>query len=197
MTRDEYIAALKRELGILGDTEVSEICSDFEEHFAVGISQGKTEHEISAELGDPHSVAETYLSDNIEQASGYRATTQSNAAVTNAVASNPTVVKDLTGPRLFVILFNILVMVWVAISVYSAILSFWAAAIGILIAAGAVLAAIPLIPSGAVLGVVLTGIGLFFLAVFIGILCFFLTKLAVIATKEYVKWNKKVYNEGF
>ncbi len=197
MTREEYIAALKRELGVLGDAEVSEICSDFEEHFAVGLSQGKTEHEISAELGDPRSVAETYLSDNIEQASGYRATARNTAAVTQAVSSNPNVAKDLTGPRLFVILFNVFVMIWVAISIYSAILSFWAASIGILVAAGGIFVAIPLAPSGAVLGVVFTAIGLIFLAVFIGILSFFITKLAVIATKEYVKWNKKIYNEGF
>jgi uncharacterized membrane protein len=197
MTRDEYIAALKRELRILGDTEVIEICSDFEEHFAVGISQGKTEHEISAELGDPRSVAETYLSDNIEQASGYRATAQNTAAVTQAVATNPTAGKDLSGPRLFVILFNLLFMVWVALSVYSAVLSLWAVTAGLFAASIGLFIAIAAVPAGAVTGVVLAAIALLFFAVFSGILNFFLTKLCVMATKEYVKWNKKIYNEGF
>ncbi len=197
MTREEYIAALKRELGILGEQEVSEICSDFEEHFSVGISQGKTEHEISAELGDPRSVAETYLSDNIEQASGYRATAKNTAAVTQAVGSNPSAEKDLTGPRLFVILFNLFVMVWVAFSVYSVILSFWAATVGLIIAAVALFIAIAAVPASAVAGVLLAGLAVLCFAVFSGILNFFLTKLCVIATKEYVKWNKKIYNEGF
>lgn len=197
MTREEYIAALKRELGILGDTEVSEICSDFEEHFAVGLSQGKTEHEISAELGDPRSVAETYLSDNIEQASGYRATAQNTAAVTQAVVPPRNVEKDLTGPRLFVILFNVFFMIWVAVSVYSVIVSFWAATVGLLIGAVAIFVAIAAVPPAAVAGVLLAGLAVLCFAIVSGILNFFLTKLTVMATKEYVKRNKKIYNEGF
>lgn len=197
MTREEYLAALKRALGSLKETEITEICSDFEEHFSIGLSQGKTEHEISAELGDPRIVADTYLNDNTEQASGYRPTAQNTAAITQTVAPNQVPEKDLTGPRLFVILFNLFIMIWVAISIYATILSLWAATAGILVASGAVLTTIPILPSGAVLGVILAGIGLFFLAVFFGILCFFLTKLTIIVTGEYVKWNKKVYNEGF
>ncbi|NLW88723.1 MAG: DUF1700 domain-containing protein [Clostridiaceae bacterium] len=197
MTREEYLAALKRALGSLKETEITEICSDFEEHFSIGLSQGKTEHEISAELGDPRIVADTYLNDNTEQASGYRPTAQNTAAITQTVAPNQVPEKDLTGPRLFVILFNLFIMIWVAISIYATIVSLWAATAGILVASGAVLTTIPILPSGAVLGVILAGIGLFFLAVCIGILCFFLTKLSIIVTREYVKWNKKVYNEGF
>ena len=197
MTKDEYLAMLKRELGILGDAEVSEICSDFEEHFSIGLSQGKTEHELSAALGDPGQVAETYLSENIEKTSGYRATPENTAAVTQAVASVPKTEKDLTGPRLFVILFNVLFMVWVALSVYSAILSFWAATVGLIIAAVAIFVAAAAISSAAVAGLILLGLALLFFAIFSGIINFFLTKLAVIATREYLKWNKKVYNEGF
>lgn len=197
MTREEYLATLKRELKMLGETEVKEICGDFEEHFSVGLSQGKTEHEISAELGNPVTVAQTYLSGNIEQSSGYRATPESTAAVTQAVATNPVPEKDLTGPRLFVILFNIFFMVWVAVSVYSTVLSLWLVTFGLVVASVALFAVLFTVSTTAATGIALAAVAVLMFAVCSGIINFFLTKLTVYATGEYIKWNTKIYNEGF
>lgn len=201
MTREEYIAALRNELGVLSESEVSDICADFEEHFSIGLSQGKTEHEISAELGDPISVADTYLSDNIEMASGYKATPKSHAAITQKVTQSGTqAVKapvDLTGPRLFVVLFNVLFMVWVAFSIYGAILSFWAVTVGMFIGVIAIFVSLAVVPAGAVAGVVLAALALLSFTVCSAVVNFFITKFAIIGTNEYIKWNKKIYNEGF
>lgn len=43
-------------------SELEDIISDYEEHFNIGISKGKSEEEISKELGDPKEVALSYKS---------------------------------------------------------------------------------------------------------------------------------------
>ena len=192
MTREEYLAELKRALHILPESEVTDICGDFEEHFAIGLSQGKTEHEISAELGDPESVARTYLNQD-----GDEVIQPGKAA--SATGSTQTAVpeKDLTGPRLFVILFNIFVMIWVGFTVIGMILSFWGISVGLLV--GGIASFVGMIAAtgewDAVLA--LTGVALIAFAVVSGIINFFICKWTMIGCKAYVKWNKKIYNEGF
>ena len=66
MTKEDYISNLRRALHTLPEADIADISQDFEEHFAIGLSQGKTEHEISAELGDPALVAATYFDEGLE-----------------------------------------------------------------------------------------------------------------------------------
>lgn len=200
MTREEYIAELKKQLRVLSESEVSDICGDFEEHFSIGLSQGKTEHEISAELGDPKTVADTYLSDNMEAASGYSATAQSNEAISQKIDQGKTesgkTPADLSGARLFVVLFNLLFMVWVAISIYGTLIGFWAVTVGLIAAGIGLLAAIAFAPIIAA-GLIVAAIAMFCFAVFSAVINYFLTKWTAIGTKTYIDWNKKIYNEGF
>lgn len=200
MTREEYIAELKKQLRVLSESEVSDICGDFEEHFSIGLSQGKTEHEISAELGDPKTVADTYLSDNMDAAAGYSATAQSNEAISRKLdqgkAQQGKTAADISNARLFVILFNLLVMIWVAFSVYGTIIGFWAITVGLIAAGIGLLVAIAVLP-GVVAGLVIAAIAMFCFAIFSAVINYLLTKWTVIGTKAYIDWNKKIYNEGF
>lgn len=41
--------------------EIADIVRDYEEHFNIGISKGKMEEEISAELGDPVELAKNFI----------------------------------------------------------------------------------------------------------------------------------------
>ena len=242
MTREEYIAALKGALHTLPASDISDICGDFEEHFSIGLSQGKTEHEISAELGDPITVAGTYFDEGLEdightmkESAAHAAAASAAAASAASSANRPAVTasgasgtsgaagasgtagakgtstassgsaasgtgsqeKDLTGARLFVILFNILVACWAAITIYSTLLCFWGASLSLLVAGVGVFAAIAAAAGGWIAVLVLSGIALILLAIATGILNFFLSKWTVIGTKAYVNWNKKIYNEGF
>src|ERR1035437_9361872 len=205
MTRDEYISTLKRALASMPETDISEIAQDFEEHFEIGRSQGKTEHEISAELGDPTDVAKTYFEPGLQdightiEESNTFGEGASNAFVSTCTSGSSTAAaeKDLTGARLFVILFNILVMWWVVITVFSMLLSFWGISISLLVAAIAAFAGIPAVTGGWISVLVLAGIGGILLAAATGILNFFLSKWTVIGCRAYVNWNKKLYKEGF
>lgn len=60
MNRSEYINKLKTYLHGLPEIEVADILTDYQEHFDVGISKGKTEEEIAGELGDPKLIANGY-----------------------------------------------------------------------------------------------------------------------------------------
>ncbi len=61
MTRKEFLTALNQYLVTLSAEEKADIISDYEEHFRVGLENGKTEAEISAALGSPYDVAAQFL----------------------------------------------------------------------------------------------------------------------------------------
>lgn len=64
MNKKEYLAKLRMYLQGLPISEIEDIISDYEEHFNVGISKGKSEEEIAKELGDPKEVAQSYLNNS-------------------------------------------------------------------------------------------------------------------------------------
>ena len=61
MTRKEFLTALNQYLVTLSAEEKADIISDYEEHFRVGLENGKTEAEIAAALGSPYDVAAQFL----------------------------------------------------------------------------------------------------------------------------------------
>jgi len=222
MTREEYLATLKSALQSLPETDVADIARDFDEHFSIGLSQGKTEHEISAELGDPVTVAGTYFDEGLEdightmkESAAHYASAASTAAANRPAAAASgssgttgtsgnagaaktiTPEKDLTGARLFVILLNVLITWWVAITVISTLFSFWCVSVSLLVGGIGSFTALAAAPVDWISIFVLFGIAGILLAVATGILNFFLSKWTVIGSKAYINWNKKLYNEGF
>ena len=226
MTRQEYLSAIRKELSSLTESEVNDIVRDFDEHFEVGLSQGKTEHEISAELGDPVQVARTYFDDledvghtmkESEEAaangfaaghavpviapvgagSDQTAGTAANPAPAGSAPQAAPIKKDVSGARLFVVLFNVLLTWWVFLSIVGILLSFWAVSIALL--AGGIAAFIGIVAAtgGWIAVLVLLGISGVTLGIGTGILNFFMTKWFVIGCKAYINWNIKLYNEGF
>ena len=61
MTKKEYIEALDQYLVTMSASEKADILSDYEEHFRVGLENGKTESQIAASLGSPYDVANQFL----------------------------------------------------------------------------------------------------------------------------------------
>ncbi len=70
MTKNEFLNALHRALLYLPAKDRQEILQDYEEHFAAGFEQGKTEEEICRALGDPEEIAQTYLQQSRADAQG-------------------------------------------------------------------------------------------------------------------------------
>ncbi len=67
MNKREYIASLREQLVTLPSKDVEEILKEFEMHFDIGVSEGKSESEISAKLGSPMEVAQFYLGDGVPE----------------------------------------------------------------------------------------------------------------------------------
>lgn len=69
MTRREFIEELNALLADLPDKDRLDILSDYTEHFLIGIEKGKSEHEITEQLGSPKTVArEVWAGYRIHQA---------------------------------------------------------------------------------------------------------------------------------
>ena len=61
MNKTGFITELKEHLHKLPEEARNEIISDYEEHFSIGIENGKDEESLARELGDPKSVAKEFV----------------------------------------------------------------------------------------------------------------------------------------
>ncbi|WP_195853121.1 DUF1700 domain-containing protein [Aerococcus sanguinicola] len=61
MRQEEFLDLLTYYLRRLPDSVIADIRQDYMEHYAMGLAQGKTEEEISQELGSPREIAIDYL----------------------------------------------------------------------------------------------------------------------------------------
>lgn len=68
MNKVTFLRLLRISLRGLPETEIADIVRDYEEHFNIGISKGKMEEEISAELGNPVELAKGYFDADREEA---------------------------------------------------------------------------------------------------------------------------------
>lgn len=60
MRKAEFLNTLEQFLSNISVEERNEILYDYEEHFQMGLEQGKTEEEIAASLGDPKNLAKEF-----------------------------------------------------------------------------------------------------------------------------------------
>lgn len=70
MTKDQFLTRLNNSLRKLPAEERQDILQDFEEHFAIGLEEGKTEEQVAASLGSPQQIAKdlaaTYHVEQVE-----------------------------------------------------------------------------------------------------------------------------------
>ena len=63
MTKDRFLADLKHALGGMTETERREVLYDYEEHFRIGLAEGKPEEQIARSLGNPRVIGKSYAID--------------------------------------------------------------------------------------------------------------------------------------
>ena len=61
MNKKQFITELDTSLKKLSPEERQDILQDFEEHFAIGLGEGKTEEQISISLGSPKQIGKEML----------------------------------------------------------------------------------------------------------------------------------------
>lgn len=187
MNRADFLAELARSLsGVPGD-ERREILADYEEHFRMGLADGKTEEEISASLGQPAAIARAYRADYlVEQAS----TAKSAGNILRAVLA----VVSLS-------FFNLVVVLGPFLGLVGTLVGLWAAGVGVTLGGVAVLLAalvspfirlLPPVAATGALGAALIGLGLTSLGTLSCIGLYFLTTWFYKLTVRYLKFNLRV-----
>ncbi|GEL77956.1 DUF1700 domain-containing protein [Tenuibacillus multivorans] len=63
MNKDQYLKELKQRLAPLSKQDRDEILFDYQEHFDVGLQDGKSEIDIINELGTPHEAADNIMAE--------------------------------------------------------------------------------------------------------------------------------------
>lgn len=61
MNKREFLDLLRYYLRAYPHNMINDIVADYEEHFHIGMEKGKTEEQISAELGSPKDIADEFL----------------------------------------------------------------------------------------------------------------------------------------
>ena len=185
MNKSEYLNKLTNELGHMPYGDVKDIIQSIEEHFEEGISEGRSEEEIAASLGDPKELAAEFK----------------DGVKFKQIMKKRKMSDNFKGPdgrgRIFVIVFNAFVGIecWL-ILLFAIIAAFCCLA--------ADLAFIGLIVAGLITGVLTEFLVPFIfliltmicVAVFLVILLILGIKYYAKGLKSYIRWNKNVWNYG-
>ena len=189
MTRQEFINGLKSELEINQIKNVSEILSDYEEHFNHGVTKGKSESDIAASLGSPSTIAKAYKTETMIQE-----IKNPENKFRWGLALNILIRLMVLAP------FNFFFLLIPGVVIFSMMTAGWSVALALGAVGVAILWNIP-----AILGIAtsfwlsLAGasvtIGLLGTAFIAGLIMFFITKYVVLGLISYLQWNLKFVME--
>lgn len=186
MTKKEFLNNLELELRGLPSEVIKDILSDYEEHFEIGISKGKSEEEISKELGEPMEIARGYLTNynSIDY--------DSNRSANNYTS------KILLA--ILLIFANIVVLLGPFLGVVGILIGFYIIGIGFVFGGIALIFRLPMsivfyntVPS--FLTTFSFGIGLGALGALVIILALFLSKFLYKLLVKYINWNGELINK--
>jgi uncharacterized membrane protein len=174
----------------------NEILSDIDEHFSTGLSNGKTEDEISSSLGDPELLAKQYKNDTGNKNEDDHTIIKPSIYESFRSNINP----NSNNAIMFIVMLfiNIFIVFWLIIAAVATIFGLWISGIAISVAGIAVLITsnIPelqrfntLAVDGLAFPSGLLSIGLVCLGILIIIGMFYLTKLFIKLIKIYINWN--------
>lgn len=187
MNRQEYLHRLRISLQFLPIAELEDILSDYKEHFHIGISKGKSEEEISKELGDPSEVANGYKST-------FKPNINKNANYSNDNTNKLLIALLLIGFNVVVVLGFFLGLVGLLIGSYA--IGFALIVAGIIVLFGFPIALITNIFTPHILTSLSFGFGTIGLGVLGIILSVYLTKGFYKLTVKYIQWNIELINKG-
>jgi uncharacterized membrane protein len=63
LTKEQFLKQLNSSLNRLSFDERQDILQDYEEHFSIGLEEGKTEEQIATSLGSPNQIAKELLAE--------------------------------------------------------------------------------------------------------------------------------------
>lgn len=196
MNKEEFLKTLEASLKAFTLEEKKDILYDYEEHFRIGLQNGKTEEELIKELGSPNDIAKQYKS-NIEYLP-YTENISEPLKYEQAKLHDRSIVPSIIS-ALALGFFNLIFVLWIFIAAGATLFGLAAAAIaittsGIIVTLAPILA--PLF-SGSIFMpsnipyvlTILFGIGTAALGALFCIGIFYLSRYFYFAAVKYIKWN--------
>lgn len=184
MKKQEYFDKLELELRRQNVLKVTEILSDYEEHFAMGSSKGKTEEVIVEKLGDPLTVAKAYQAEalilQIEDAPVQDQAAYLIRAFLRLVVVTPLNFVMLLGP--------VLILSVIVFTMWTVVLSLAIAGFGV---SGELLASLSILTSG-IWGLAMSlfgGIAIISWTLLGILVMFFITRFLFRTFIDYLRWN--------
>lgn len=180
MTKDEFMKELGRSLNKLPAEEREEILQDFEEHFAIGCEEGKSEQEIAEALGSPDQIAREM-----------NATRKVGKASNNATPHN---ILRATWAVIGLSFFNLIIVLGPFLGIIGLVIGGWAISFSFTVSP--LLALFGLAFGDSTMfdfsaSLALCGIGLLF-----GIIMYYLTKWIFIGFIRYLQFNISLVKGG-
>lgn len=182
MNRDQFLFQLESLLKGLPREERDDILQDFEEHFVIGRSEGKTEEDISSALGSPHQIAK-------EIRANYHIERVNNDKTVGNVIRAVWAVIGLGFFNLFIVLGPFLVLVSLVLAGWIVSVSFVASPLLVLIDTIAFLGAFSMFDL--FFSLLLAGLG-----ILVGLAMFRVTQFFVTAFIRYLKYNVNLVKGG-
>ncbi|MCX6344133.1 MAG: DUF1700 domain-containing protein [Armatimonadetes bacterium] len=188
MNREQFLSQLRLNLGNMPDADKQDILFDYEEHFRIGLTDGKSEEQIAESLGNPRVIGNSYRIDamlSLPKEGG----DITAASVSRAVFAS-----------ISLTFFNIIFVLGPFFGLLGVLFGMWATAVSLTLA-GVGLAVSPIWPgaiqfianpllNGAF--VLFSGIGIAALGVLASIGMSVLTKWFFIGVAVYVKFNARI-----
>ena len=186
MNKKEFIENLRFLLSSLSENEIEDIIYDYEEHFTIGIEEGKSQEQIVSELGELSAIASQYLP---KEKLGKSVKPDKNNNLVRGFA---------VGSALF--FFNLIVVLGPYIGVVGALIGFYAGSIAVFASGFATVISSFVFPFklsaigfGTYFPVILfAGIGLIAMGALWFIGNMMLTKLLFKLSVRYLRWNVNI-----
>jgi uncharacterized membrane protein len=189
MNKEKFLTELKRALGRMSEAEKGEVLYDYEEHFRMGVAEGKSEEQIAEALGNPRAIGKSYAIDALlEEPKGGGGVTATS--VLRAIFAS-----------ISLTFFNIIVVFGPFFGLVGVMIGLWATAASLALSGVAVLVSpvVALIVPGlfTLAGVnavflLFAGIGVAGLGMLAVIGMWKLSQLFVQATAAYIRFNARI-----
>ncbi|HHY73442.1 MAG TPA: DUF1700 domain-containing protein [Bacillus bacterium] len=182
MNKNEFLKKLDLHLNKLSAEERQDILQDFEEHFTIGLEEGKTEEEISASLGSPNQIAKEILTTyHLEKV-------ESHATIGNIFRA--------VWATIGIGFFNIVIVLGPFIALVGLIFAGWTTGIAFIVSPLLVLINTLIYPDTFELFDLFVSISLSGLGLFITIAMYFISRLLIKAFIKYLQFNVKLVKGG-
>ena len=191
MNRLEFMTMMKKGLYPLEAQERNELLNDYEQHFEMGLSEGKSEKEIALELGNPEDLIKEVLGDRYaplpdEKLGSYHGANYGSAPLPKA--SRGVTSRFFTAIGL--VFLNLILALPILATIWALWVSFAAVSVAGLIAPVLALLDFIFIQKQVVLPELFVSITLFGVGILVGILTLPLMKKLGRWTAGYFKWNR-------